>query len=95
VASYVRMHRIGRPYDSYQAQIICAYVLQRASGISAKKAMTYLEHLLVTTTLQSDLSVACGDASGEGAILTPARPLACRSLTFSLARSARDHAGEI
>ncbi|MFO7634708.1 MAG: hypothetical protein R6W76_19315 [Caldilinea sp.] len=95
VVDYVRTNRIGRPYDSYQAQIICAYVLQRASGISAKKALTYLERLLVTPILQPDLAVACGDASGEVTILTPVRPLACRSLAFSVARSARNHAGEI
>jgi tetratricopeptide (TPR) repeat protein len=95
VLEYIETQRIGRPYDSYHAQIICAYVLQKASGLSATKAMTCLERVLATPTLQPDLTVACGDATGEVTILAPLRPLACRALAFSVARSATNHDGEI
>ena len=84
VVEYVREQRLGRPYDSYQAQIISTFILQRDKGVSAREAMMCLERTLAIPKLQPELTVALGKVSGEIDLFTRALSSDSRALVLSV-----------
>lgn len=85
VVDYIRSQKLGRAYDSHHAQIISAFILQRARGVSARKAMMYLERILAMPTLQPEFTVALGKASGQISLFSPVESADSRTLVLSVA----------